>query len=338
MSKSFVTRREFGRMVGAGILGAATIADGQWTRPDAAATGKRLAVIGCGRRGACCVDALQGQGASVAFVCDSNASRGVALASQTRAAFTAQWMQCLKSNEITDVIVALPTALTVDVCSAALEHGKGVFLDCSQGVLFTPLLTTVCAKGTRNVSGMLPHTPAAAAARTCINDGAIGAVRFAHSSRGSCDVNQDACAVAEAHSAQLLFLFDALGLQREDYARSVATSNAHDCFQTIMTSISREDGTRLEVCSAAAPVVGNGCVIQGDRGSIRFVEGRIEVIREDGAAQVVNTRDDGRIRTAALRHWLHENNSDTSFCRPAALTASIMNDARRRISERVVHT
>ncbi len=175
-------------------------------------------------------------------------------------------------------------------------------------------------------SAALPSQHAAAAtARELIAKGEIGAVRFGHSTQGGCTTASCVDAVADAHCAQLLFLFEALQLQDEGRAWSVTAPDAAGALQTLMTSMIYPDGMRVEVCTAATPLAWSGCVIQGSAGSIRIAEDCLTLLSEDGRVRWRCDTDASAVSMDRLR-----NMTDNAAERRIHMATSIIRNAQQR--------
>ncbi len=259
----------------------------------------RLALIGCGSRGAGCLAALASgrtETPRIVAVCDTDASRGHYWARYVNAAYREDWRDCVESSEVEGLIIAAPDAISHSICATAAAHGKSVFWDCSTSTTPYALLREIPGDDAA-LHLLSPVAALARGAASFMADCGIGAARFGHACRGKCTQT------ADAHLLQTWFLIEALGAKDSGRARTIS-DHARQC---LMTEVAYERGLRLEITSTTRNAASEGVCIRCDAGTLRAHAQRLTCIPTTGPGKTVIVDDVRRTRLEALGAWLRND-------------------------------
>ena len=287
------------------FLTTAAVAGLAASRARAAGPVRRVAVAGCGARGAELLDALDalrraGFAVETALVCDADPARARDAARRHGARGTSSWEEIADPAHVDAVVVALPDAGHAPAALAALAAGLPVYLE-------TPLCAAPEETESLAAWAARPDAPAvqvgAAAllspgwrlAASLIASGRLGSVAWCQSAARSVPATDGWRArrgdslgpAAQAHFDQLAPLLALLPLGAPTRVCS-AGGVWHPACETpdaLITAFHFAGGTQIHLTSGPGAALDHSVMLRGDRAALEVFPDRVRLLSETGAEE-----------------------------------------------------
>lgn len=300
-----------------------------------AQTPVRVAVIGCGSRGAELLDALRSiEDCRVAVVCDADEPRAKDAAARCGAKCLADWRAVFERGDVDGVVIATPDHLHAFIALALMESGKDIYCE-------PPMALTIddaraieaCARRTARVLQVGVQAlsrPEWALAAQIIKDGTIGKVRWCqgrYGRNGNATEGQGMESTGPAwqrtwqysmgsaaswHYSELAPMLMATGAglpARVSAAGGVHAQDGRETPDALVMTAEYHSGMTAVVASSAQGRTSLPPVIRGTEGRIYVEQGAVRLLTDFSSERVLRVpgnspRGDHENTVRHLRDWL----------------------------------
>ncbi len=277
------------------------------SRARAAGPVRRVAVAGCGARGAALLEALDtlrraGFPVETALVCDADAARARRAARRHGARTASSWGEMADPARADAVVVALPDAAHAPAALAALAAGLPVYLEtplCAAPEDTARLAAWAARSGAPavQIGAAALLSPGWRLAAEVIASGRLGRVAWCQSAARSDSGGgwrarraDSLGPAAQAHFDQLCPLLALLDLGAPARVCSVG-GVWHAVCETpdaLMTAFHFADGMEIHLASGPGVTRNRSVMLRGDRAALEMFPDRVHLLPETGAEEALS--------------------------------------------------